>query len=540
MLLAGLLVSGSLAPVTAHPHSEPDHGLDPEAFYALWARGDGIQADSENASNPAAKLQGRVYVPLRQPPTAAATWNRGEQTEIPQTGVDTVAVPSGVSTTDGALVQDAYVTILGVTPSTRVHSGESSALAVGSAGSVLGVIDYRIALPATNETSEWQVTNHGVDEVALFVDGTRVDSTAATRQPELRFTELAARDGRAHELRLTAVIRVTAERTVERQVRRCRTVGGPTQCEFKTVETTESRSEKVNVETQLTVRLLQPDPAVRTVRLGDGRTGLRLETAVPWTAIRMSQVTIRSSWRFFAARETAWDELEYRTESANWTEHSPVHPVQVHAFPSTYQTQDGEYEAVERVHWIRGTGRSATVPADVALDVRDRFRELTGVAVELRGGLPETVRVAGLVGSNQTVAIPEPAPDTRQPPSLDVEVLDRSRSPIRIRITLQDTATGDGLETAGNPGSLWIEETQFQTNETGVAVIELDPTTAIRVRYDPGPWWDGGARYAPAETTLVLGPVGSPFQGLWRLGIIVGLWAGAGFMLSRLTGGGDR
>ncbi len=189
------------------PPNETDHGVNESTFHTLWS-GDtdaGVETLPDSADSDMAELAGLTDIPYNSPPQAVEQWNSGDHREFPETDPGVSIHPSNASLSDGRFVNDAYVDVFAVQPSTRARiSRTDQPHYVAPNGSVLATADYRVDVPddtaSSERQSEWSLSSHGITETRLLVDETVETTTRGTHTPRLRYTDLDAYRGTDHTL----------------------------------------------------------------------------------------------------------------------------------------------------------------------------------------------------------------------------------------------------------------------------------------------------------------------------------------------------
>ncbi|MFC7195103.1 hypothetical protein ACFQL4_11255 [Halosimplex aquaticum] len=68
-------------------------------------------------------------------------------------------------------------------------------------------------------------------------------------------------------------------------------------------------------------------------RFPNGDLGIFAFKHDPWLGYELPGGRINGIWRFYAARDPGWDNLVTATAEGVSVEHSPIHPLQVSAYP---------------------------------------------------------------------------------------------------------------------------------------------------------------------------------------------------------------
>lgn len=511
LVLVGLavLLVVQTAVVGGHPPEQQRHGIDEERFPMLWSgdREDG----SVRSGLTMARLASVTDIPFSSPPAEVEQWNRAESQLVPATGPGEVIVPPGATVRHGRFLRDISVAVFAVQPSTIAHlSSDRTSWYVGSNGSVLGVVDYRVSVPPStshgNESTSWSLVDHIIKRVSLHANGKQVDQVGGERTPVLRFTGLDDAPEQVQTLELSAEVSATVRKrtvTVERQ---CVHIDGNRVCHgIERVETS-TVDESVTVRRSVHVRTYELSSSARLVRFPNGDLGVAAGHTQPWVGFSIAERRIRTGWLFYSTRVPAWDTLIVRDSAGSREIRSPVHPLQVHAFPSTLAGRPrGGSSGVQSEGSLRPT---PALPAEVHLPVAvGEYLNVEHLAVRLDGssGDQDAVRVHGLVrGTDRTIS----TEDVLSIRSSEVQVAVANRTTdgilLRIRLTGND---GRRINTAGTSGYVTVGSKRVETTTNGTATVQIATGRgAVVVRYVPEPWWESTRPYTGSETVVMAVP----------------------------------
>lgn len=544
-VLAVALVAG---PTTAHPPERSDHGLDPATFHALWS-GDVDDGRDEpprgttGSVEAVRELAAVTDLPFDAPPVAVERWNRGDHGSFPAEGRSRSVHPPGAARSDGAYVRDAYAAVFAVQPSTRaLVSRRDRPLYVAPRGVVLGTVDYRVHVPRAwsgpNRTVDWRLRDHGIIETRLRVDGDVVSTGAGTHTPRLRYALESGDDGR---VRLTLEADVSV--TLDRRVRTCGVHDNESDCIGWNV-TRSRRSETLTVRESVAVVPYDLDVSGARARYPGGDRGLVLYKDRPWLGYTVPGGDVHGVWRFYVARDARWDELVTRSAEGVSRAHSPLHPLQVHAFPIEPGPTASPGDRVTILETYGLLTVPPSLPGTVALDVIDvPYTQSLGIATRIEGGSTGDwdVRAAGLVRGE---SVDVTRVDLREIPvhesELELEVVERGPDTVTVRVTLRDAETGAPIHTLAREGHVVVDGRRLETDATGTAVRTVPrPAGALAARYEPGPWWLVDVGYVGDSTAVYVGGTVLDALGLlYELGVPVALFLAGVFVLDRATGWG--
>jgi len=546
-----------LTQATAHPPSEPDHGVNDTTFYTLWA-GD------EDASNRTA-LEERVGespsamqelaagsdIPLNDPPAAVEQWNRGDHGDFPPTGASQSIAPPHATLTDGRFVADAYAAVFAVQPSTRARLTETDVddprtgghpRYVAPNGSLLGTVDYRVDLPPDDTTGDrrvrWSIHEHSVTATRLLVDGQLETNASGSHTPRLPYTALDTYVGSEHTLAIEADISVT----LRKEVRRC-TAHDPKSgaCTNWAVQVTYP-SESVTVRDTVDVSVYTLTVSGFRTRYPNGDRGLIVYKDRPWLGYTTPAGEVRGVWRFYAARDTRWDTLVTHTDSGTSESHSPMHPLQVHAYPIETGPTPNPRRNVTVVAAYGREQAPPTLPPTVNLDVlAEPYTASYGIATRIQTTEDNlsSVTAHGLVRGVETVPRSEDfieVPYRRS--NLTLTVQNASAERVTVRATLREVETGDPIATDGREGYLVVEGTRVNTSTDGTATVTVQTNgSGVAGRYEPARWWREPTAYTGDSDAVYAGRTALHLLSvLYQAAIPVGILLIAVFLTDRATG----
>ncbi|MDS0260526.1 hypothetical protein NDI56_14060 [Haloarcula sp. S1CR25-12] len=557
MLLAVAVLSlavGSTAPSEAHPPNETDHGVNESTFWTLWA-GDNDSRDlSETNTMESLKLlTDGTDVPLDRPPRAVETWNTGEHSEVPQTGTDAATHPQDTTLSDGAYLQDVGISMVALQPSTRAHLSERvQPLYIAPEGEAHGVIDYRIDVPETrssgSRTIQWDLRSHEVASVRLRLDGEVLDETRRDTTPTLRYTDLEVGSDSERQLTLEATVSTTLRRTVITEEDTCTDTqtNGTAQNTTEDCRTVRSSSstlhdDSVTVRDTRQVRIYAFVVSGFKTEYPDGDLGLVTYKSHPWYGVSLPNGEVRGVWRFYSARNPAWDTLTTYRSDGSTTAHSPVHPLQVHAYPIATGPTPWPRATTSLLDVYGETQQAPSLPAQVELDaIEGRYTGSFGIATraETTNHNLSQMEIIGLVrGTNRSLDPEKFSSVPLSESNLTLEIADRTDERLSVRARLSANDTGEPIETASREGYLVVAGETVETNESGIASVTFSRSEdAVSARYVPGYWW----RNVPGYTgdTAVIHTGGTVLQyvdALFRGFVPVAALLLGGYIISRLT-----
>jgi hypothetical protein len=564
-LIASLLIMTTLTASSAvgHPETEPDHGLDNETFATLWS-GDVDIADTETYRNltdgesALVALALGTDIPLDEPPEAIEQWNRADLEQFPETDYTRSVFPADAPRKNGTYLKDVTVSIFAVQPSTRALTNpNATTLLVPPEGAVLGTTDYRVLVPVDDRVGSqretWTLVSSHVVETRLLADGDLQSRSAGEKTPVLSYAGL---DTDASRVTLTLETEVAVELSVLREERfkRCRRVvinetTGETErrCRTRWRSNRETIRESVTVRDSTQVRPYTLSVSGQRTRYPDDDIGLSLRYDDLWLGYETASGEVNGVWRFYVARDPAWDTLVTSTGRGTERRHSPLHPLQVHAYPfEPGPTTDGAGVRLLGTDGVRLA--SPELPEHVHLDTppevyETSFEVTTRVVGEPGRGDWPRVRPRGLV---RGVAV---APDdiaysevALHRSNLSLSVVNVTRETATIRVSLRDAKSGTPIDTSRRVEPIYLGSRVITTDSDGLATVTIPrPAGGVTARYEPRDWWrvQGEQAYLPdSETVYVRGTVIDGLAVLYTGGVPIALFLLGVFMIDRITNWG--
>jgi len=533
VVVIGLLVATLTTSSTARPPTPPtaENGLTANESATLWSRDDDTGYISNEAYREAygesrsavAQVANATDLTFREPPATAATWTRNDHREFAGGDRETSVYPSHANLTDGAYIKEAHATVFAVAPSTVTHrTPNRTTRYVAPNGTLRGLVDYRVAVPADNHTDdqtvEYALDDHSVEEVRLYADDRLLRRAAGTKRPALPY-RLAAD---AAEFRLEADITVTLTVTITTRERvQVPGPNGTMELELRVRTRTETRTETVTARDRRAVTRYDPSVLLTTARYPNGDRGVAAYYTQPWQGLLLTangSQRVRGVWRFYTARDPRWDTLTRSSETMTEQRPSPVLPVAVHAYPSRLGPRTdpvGQSPTLLRVWGSPYETPASSLPETVHVDVvTEAYTASDGLAVRTDAGQQHEPVVRGIVrGVNASIQRTGP-PQRLRPTALNVSVLARSSERVRLHVTLRNAATGEpiGLRsrsgsryesiTGGRAGYIELGPQRVQTNRSGEATVTLTDPGVYTARYVPGSWLEHDPAYTRATATV--------------------------------------
>ncbi|WP_434530826.1 hypothetical protein ACODNH_18970 [Haloarcula sp. NS06] len=541
-------ILGTALPVAGHPPETADHGVNKSEFNDLWSGDEERQTVATANASASETLRYTSDVPLDAPPEAAETWNRRDIAEMPATNASRAIHPTGATRTNGTYLKDVGVAIAGVTPSTKAMVSERrQPLYVAPNGTVLGTIDYRVAVPAGTDAptrrTEWDVVAHAIENVTLRMDGETVANTTTDNVVRLTYRNQPRNVSGSQPLVLQATATVELTETIYEEKTVCKPVNGNRTCRDYWTRRVETHTETVTVEQERQVSVYNPTLSGYRTTYPNGDLGVVAFRSQPWYGLQLPSGEIRGIWRFYVARDTGWDTLTETDGETTLTGHSPVHPVQVYAYPiRTGTTQDAHREITVLDSYGR-TLRAPTLDSSIALDSITRTYEGSfGIAARAPPeDTDQPVRAVGLVRRSPTRLSPETTSNLSVNRSdLRLTVQNTTADTVTVTATLRDATTGVPIETVTRDGYIQLAGKRVNTTANGTVTTTIPRQgNAITATYRPDDWWRTIPGYVGDTTTVATGGTVLRYVHLlFTIGVQVGTLLLAGLLIDRITGWG--
>ena len=541
-LVAILVTATTPHPTAAHPPNSTDHNVSNESFHGLWSKDEDAVGENATIPNGSAReqLAAGTDIPYSSPPQAVTRWNRGDHQEFPETNASVSIYPPNATLTDKRFIKDAYAKIFAIQPSTRARiSPNKTPFYVASNGTLRGVVDYRVEVPETNRSGDrrtvWVVADHDIESTTLLVSGTPETRRGGSHTPTLSYN-LANNLGTDHKLKL----RATVSAKVERRRERCSARNESGDCTDWSTEETKRFTERATV--MATQQVTEYDLTVSgfVARYPNGDLGIVVYKNQPWLGYRVPGGEVRGVWRFYSARDTAWDHLVYNTSTGNRTTHSPLHPLQLNAYPIETGPTASSVRNVTILGAYGKTVTPPTLPDNVRLDqMEEPYTASYGIAVRVATTEQfETVRARGLV---RGVTVTQSTDAFSRVPihesNLTLKVLDQTGETVTVRAQLRDNRTGTAIATVQRGGYLVIGGQRANTTLNGTVSVTVDrPLGSVSARYEPGNWWSTQVGYTSATATVTLqGSTLALIGRLFGLLIPIALFLLAVYLIDRIT-----
>ncbi|WP_436927660.1 hypothetical protein [Halosimplex amylolyticum] len=544
--VSALVATQSVTRPLGAPQVGPNEtGHHHDSDRSLWSR-DRDSVDRPTLRNwtgddaPKRSLAATTDVPFNRPPGAVGEWNRDVVSDFPSFRTDTSVYPSVATPVDGTYVRDAYVEIFAVQPSTIVRATpDIQPHYAAPNGELFATLDYRFVVPEDSSTpynnETWQLQAHNVSRIHLLVDGEPEAERPGTRVATLEY-DLAEHPGTDHTLTIETNVTVSLQRHHEW----CSnlTAGNCTEWSSETTNITES----VTVSDSIDVTEYTLDVSGSYARFPDGDLGIFVYKDDPWLGYELPGGRINGIWRFYSARDPGWDQLVTATADGKSVDHSPIHPLQLSAYPIKTGPTASPVETVSIRDVYGWEYQPPSLPGTVHLDVLEQpYRGSFRLAAHFQtpNQTISDLTAYGLVHGVKTDTDPEAyeeIPIHRS--NLTLDVLNTTSETATVRITLTDAQTGDPIATEERDGYVMLAGERVQTGSDGTLTKTIDrPAGAISARYEPKHWWLHSIGYVgDSDASSVQGTVLTIVRWIYRAGVPVSLFLLAVFFIDRITG----
>lgn len=539
IVFACLVASTAVIPVNAHPPAL-DHGIPENTFHKLWSGDQDGATEGANLhdDSPMAQLGNRTDIPFDSPPSAVEQWNRADHREFPATDSSVSIHPPDADLTNGRFIRDAYTEVFAVHPSTRARISPSrQPLYVAPEGTVRGTVDSRVVVPADDTTGDrrvyWSLDNHQIEATTLLVDGDVETDAGGTHTPALSYTIEGA--GAEHRLTLKATISVR----LRKKITVCTAHNDEGDC-TNWVSRISYPTQSLTVADSIGVTSYDLSVSGFIARYPNGDLGLRVYKNQPWLGYDIPEGDVRGVWRFYSARDTDWDTLVHSSRGNERITESPLHPLQVTAYPIETGPTPSPRGDVTILDLDGRRLEPPTLPSNVNLDVlTESYTASYGIATRTRTTESlETIRAWGLVrGVHATRSADEFARVEIHESNLTLTIMEQTDQTVTIRGQLQDAVSGAPINTDHRDGYVVLNGQRLNTSGNGTVTITLArPLDGISARYEPGHWWlDPPGYTSDSDTVLLQGAELQPVGTLFHIGVLIALFLLAVFLTDRIT-----
>ena len=479
-----------------------------------------------------------------EPPSTAKRWTRYAHGTFEPGGPNASRHPPSANTTNGTYIRDAHATIFAVSPSTRTFvSPSDERFYVPPEGRVLGVVDYRVADGGLGtDGAGRELRAHRITEVRLYADGERIATGPGSHRPNLSY-ETESAENFTLEADIEVVLAPAGE--VNETVTNA-TDGNASEAARNASDITPADgdvvTETVTVSDRIPVDLYDLRASLHHAEYPNGETGAAIYQTAPWQGYSLDETgdaRVRGVWRFFTARNPAWDTLVESTSGENRRVDSEVLPVFVHAYPSKLGPRAKPEYAGPTIVRTWGESQPAprgSIPENVSVEVVNESYEPTyGLAVRSRAFDAENVTVHGIVYGTEGEVIEQLEDRSLRESELSAEIVDENETGITVLLTLRDAETGDPIVLADDDriapigdlereGYIEIDGQRVKTNATGEAVVHLTEQGLYTARYEPASWLDSYPVYAGDSATVrwhALGTIDGWLELVTRMGLVL-------------------
>lgn len=519
VLLAGL--ASSIATAGPPRPGTEGNGLDENESATLWSRDDDSRYISDAAyreaygesRTPLQAVANQTDLTFKRPPATASIWTRHDHADYRPGNRMASVYPQDAALNDSRFVRDAHASVFGVMPSTKAHrSPEETTWYVAPEGQVLGAVDYRVRTPSgvdrTNRTVSWSVDSHEITEVRLLQNETVLTRADGSHRPNLTY-ELRGREG---ALTLEADIEATLEKT-SRDAYYVTVTGpnGTNRTEKRWRKSTTTVNDTVTVSETLDIEVYDLSATRYRTTYPDGSSRIAVFQNRPWQGYTFDEngsATVRGVWRFYTARDTAWDTLTRATAEGHTRVESDALPVYVHAYPSKLGPRAEPVRTGPEVTRVWGKRREppdASIGENITIEVvSNPYQASYGIAVRYSEFDADAFTVRGIV-RGVTATIRTPADErTRhvRDSELSLEIISQNESGATLLVELVDAETGEPivldrtddpryaplLDGSERSGYVVVAGHRLETNASGRATIRVDDPGLYTARYHPGSW----------------------------------------------------
>jgi hypothetical protein len=230
------------------------------------------------------------------------------------------------------------------------------------------------------------------------------------------------------------------------------------------------------------------------------------------------------------------------TATGSNASHSPIHPLQVSAYPIKTGPTVAPADTVSLLNVSGRRQQPPSLPSTVQLDVLEQPYTASHRLVtrfETPNATMADVTISGLVRGTRWHLDPQYFTEvTIHRSNLTLTVLNTTARTATVRVTLRDAESGTPIRTTDTEGYVAVAGKRVQTGHDGTVTTTIArPTGAITARFEPWDWWLRPTSYVgDSDSTSVQGTVLTLLRYLYRAGVPVGLFLLAVFFIDRITG----
>jgi len=337
------------------PEEGAAHGVDDITFWKLWSNDrddpdsiDENDFDHQSIDDPRAAREaskGTDFL-FERPPEAVRQWNDGDIGDFSPGGDHAAKVVGAANTEsengDGVDIEDAYVAVFSIDPSTVVHMPGREKRYVTGDPTLRAISDFRYETDDSESFDDSKYVEKYENPstsatVRVKKDGSVVDS----------WTTGGSVGTLSHDYSVSgsADLSVEVEYKITVDHRKwecddwnvteddCEGTYDKYHDEEHTVTETVSDGDTVTEHGEPTVEVTKYEYD------GSDRGVVVVEPDGPWKTIDLGNVTIESQWEFYTRSPEGWETMETRDGSGTSPTQSDVRPVEVHAYPVRSNTQ---------------------------------------------------------------------------------------------------------------------------------------------------------------------------------------------------------
>jgi hypothetical protein len=513
------------------------------------------------------------------PPAAVGTWNKNDFESLPRSDDEETIKPTTVETqssSDQGWIQQAYVEIFSIDPSTRLLGTEGdSTLYVSPDSTVRVASDWNDGRPPEDSTEyfgedeEYRITyeEYETSHRVKIINGPNLYDAPTAYERKMEF-EAPTNTQESHTYGVGVEFKLSMYQHHETEVE---TEFGT---EWVTVDEPSKRyTDTLFVKDVREARAYQPNAsAIRQPREVGAAYHVTTEKQ-PVAGISTPAETYRTNWRYFTARDPSWDNITHiypvtPVDSEVDRYSSNAHPVQTYAYPVPNATPIATGPGSELRNTLvayrgdnrgnppklttatqpeSGPGTYPNWPRTWGIDLNTFTGEYTTINEFIftlsdqydEQAINETtpIEITGIV-YNQSHSISAADLTTASAPKteLTATTLNQTGSDTTIRLELT-TAEGTPINTADTAGHIEIADSTVDTNTSGQAVVTLSqtPNTA---QYQPAPFYSTASPKRSSEVYISPSPsipsVGSALDEIFTVIFLFGLFFMPLFILDRI------
>lgn len=483
------------------------HGVDDVTFWKLWSNDvddpDSIDDnfDHENVNDPEAAREaskGADFL-FDRPPEAVQQWNDGDIGDFSPGGDDTSKVVDAANTKSasgsGVDIEDAYVKVFSIDPSTVVHRPGREERYVTESPTLRAISDFRYekssgsgSFDDTKYVEKYQSPSTSAT-VRVKKDGATVDS----------YTTGGSVGTISHDYSVSGTadlsVEVEYEVTVDHKKWKCDDWNASeSDCEGTYDKYHDDEHTVTRPVSDGDTVTKQDEPEVEVAEYeyegqDEDRGVVVVEPDGLWKTIDLGDMTIESQWMFYTRSPDRWETMETRESDGTTDNPSDVRPVVVHAYPAFSEPKVEKPRSLQRENISMSTSAGPlSLGSDITV-VKSADRKPLESYVVSADDLSEhditPNEATGLVATGQAESVVNTSLSVEQGTVESTRIELRSKSKVSGGTKYEIAVLNSSNQTV-EEGALVVGQDRYQLDGDPIEVtVEEGLLGGALVRYEP-------------------------------------------------------